>query len=437
MRLNPEGEDMRARLLVGIAALALGVSTLGASPTSAAGNGDHTESLATFHASFKVHKSVSAPHGGGLHGGRRPGSTPGIDTVLTYSGGFTSSAPSPDYSGTPTSQWYYQFAGREPAKGGTTTFHAPVMPVVVNLLDTDGSVAWTEDPSGVVSPTLGSPIFTKTAFSSSDRSTQFGDAVMRANFYRSAPSNWHTMLSPTVIPTRTINIPSGSWEAVVDGSGHLAAALVEADTFANAVFPVTGDDTSTPIGAAEHAGQMSTKDITTLLFRNVFLYYGDPGACCTLGFHTYDYENGTPQNGNLPRAYVMNYSSWVDPGLFSPDAPFDDSGVLGHEMAETLNDPLVATDPVPGASVTYDETPWWQAPFGLCQANLEVGDVTEGLSTGAGTTVTTPAGTYHVPNVALLPWFASGDAPQSYHNQYSYPQRTLTAPSVPQNAGCQ
>jgi hypothetical protein len=42
-----------------------------------------------------------------------------------------------------------------------------------------------------------------------------------------------------------------------------------------------------------------------------------------------------------------------------------------------------------------------------------------------------------VPNVALLPWFASGDAPQTFHDQYSYPEPTLTSASVPQSAGCQ
>jgi hypothetical protein len=391
--------------------------------------------LSTFRASAAPHTTAVAPDGG-LHGAGRPGSTPGVDTVLTYAGGFTSSGPSPDYFGNPTSQWYYQFAGRDPGKGGTTTFHAPVMPVVVNLLNADGTVAYTEDPAPIVPRVMASPIFAKASFSSSSRTTQFGDAVMRATFFQTAPANWHTMLAPTVIPTRTISVPSGSWVAILGSNGALRGVEIDADMFGSLLFPSTGDDTTTPIGSAEHAGQMSTKDITTLLFRDVFLYGGDPDNCCTLGYHTYDFENGTKQNGNRVRAYVTNYSSWVDPGIFNTTT-FDDSGVLGHEMAELINDPLVATDPVPGTDVFYDETPWWLTSWGLCQANLEVGDVTEGQAEGGSTTVTTAGGTYHVPNVALLPWFASGDAPQTFHDQYSYPEPTLTSASVPQSAGCQ
>jgi hypothetical protein len=427
---------MRTSLLVPIAALAVVTNLSLAGAAMGAGGNSHTESLSTFRATATPHTSTVGPDSG-VHGAGRPGTTAGFDTVLTYSGSYTT-ASSPDYFGNPNTQWYYQFAGRAPAKGGTTTFNAPVMPVIVNLLNADGSIAYTEDPTPIVSQMMGSPIFTKADFSSSSRTTQFADAVMRATFYQTAPSNWHTMLSPTVIPTRTINVPSGSWVAILDGNGNLRGVKVDDNEFGALIFPPTstGDDTTTPIGAAEHSGQMSTKDVTTLLFRDVFLYDGNPDNCCTLGYHSYDFENGTKQNGNRDRAYVMNYSSWVDPGIFQ-GTTFLDSGVLGHEMAETINDPLVATDQVPNTEVFFDETPWWLTSWGLCQANLEVGDVTEGQPTGGSTTVTTPSGTYHVPNVALLPWFASGSTPQSFNNQYSYPEPTLTSASVPQNAGCQ
>ncbi len=68
----------------------------------------------------------------------------------------------------------------------------------------------------------------------------------------------------------------------------------------------------------------------------------------------------------------MNYSSWISPGLFG--AAFTDITALSHEIAETYNDPLVSFDGV------HNITPWWLAPNGLCQNNLETGDVVEGLA---------------------------------------------------------
>ncbi len=66
--------------------------------------------------------------------------------------------------------------------------------------------------------------------------------------------------------------------------------------------------------------------------------------CCVLGFHSFDFEPGIPENGNLTRAYMMDYSSWISPGLFG--AGFQDVTALSHEVAETFNDPFVGFDNV-------------------------------------------------------------------------------------------
>jgi len=55
-------------------------------------------------------------------------------------------------------------------------------------------------------------------------------------------------------------------------------------------FPATETDTSTPIGAAENAGDIRTRDLSTFLFPNAFLFNGNPNNCCVIGFHTYDLE---------------------------------------------------------------------------------------------------------------------------------------------------
>jgi hypothetical protein len=201
------------------------------------------------------------------------------------------------------------------------------------------------------------------------------------------------------------------------------------DTFANALFPPTATDTSTPIGAAENAGDITTQDMSTFLFPNVFLYVGTPDNCCILGFHTYDFEPANDKD-NTEKRYVLNYSSWISPGLFA-DPNLQDIPVLSHEIAESYNDPFVASDGV------HDVTPWWLAPNGNCQNNLETGDVIENLP-NAGYPFTLNGYTYHPQNEALLPWFERQFPSSAIGGAYSYPDTTvLTALSAPQNVNCQ
>ncbi|MEP6919390.1 MAG: hypothetical protein ABJC89_27355, partial [Acidobacteriota bacterium] len=119
---------------------------------------------------------------------------------------------------------------------------------------------------------------------------------------------------------------------------------------------------------------------------------------------------------------VMDYASWISPGVFGT---FTDVTALSHELAETFNDPFV-----------NNTTPWWLAPFGLCQNNLETGDVIEGLP-NAVFPMTVNGFTYHPQNEALLPWFAGiADSP-AIHDAYSYPDTSvLTSAAVPRHAGC-
>jgi hypothetical protein len=119
----------------------------------------------------------------------------------------------------------------------------------------------------------------------------------------------------------------------------------------------------------------------------------------------------------------MNYSSWVTPGLFGPG--FADITPLSHEMSETFNDPFV-----------NNATPWWLAPNGNCQNNLETGDVIEGLP-NATVTISLNGATYHPQNEALLQWFAGITPSSAIHHAYSYPDTTvLTAASVSQPVNC-
>ena len=122
------------------------------------------------------------------------------------------------------------------------------------------------------------------------------------------------------------------------------------------------------IGAAELAGDMTTRDISSLLFNNVYLYDGTPDNCCVLGFHSYDFEPGVPSNGNRERRYVMMYASWIDLGLFL--GGFEDVTAYRHEMSETYTIRSSTTRrrggclPIPSsgtsARTTWRPETWWR-----------------------------------------------------------------------------
>jgi hypothetical protein len=129
-------------------------------------------------------------------------------------------------------------------------------------------------------------------------------------------------------------------------------------------------------------------------------------------------------NGWREKRYVLNYSSWISPGIFR-DTTFGDITALSHELAETFNDPFV-----------NNATPWWLAPNGNCQNNLETGDVIEGLPNAQFPMVLNGA-TWHPQNEALLQWFAGITPSKAIQGAYSYPDtNVLTAASVSQNASC-
>jgi hypothetical protein len=152
--------------------------------------------------------------------------------------------------------------------------------------------------------------------------------------------------------------------------------------------------------------------------------------CCVLGYHTYDYEPGDGTKQVAEKRYVVNYSSWISPRIFG--GGFQDVTATSHEIAEAYNDPFVASDGL------HNITPWWQAPNGLCQNNLEVGDVIEGLARGVYPMTMSNGFTYHPQNEALLQWFEFQSSSDALGGAYSYPDTTtLTSISAPQKADCQ
>lgn len=388
--------------------------------------------LASAHGAF----TVFAPRGHRSSGAPAQAAQPSaIDSIQTFSGEFQAAGVGPN--GKPQRTWYYTMAGNRPETGGTTVFDAPIVPVSLDLLDYDGSIRivngqklhYSAQP--FVSPVENSPVFRPAEYSSSDIATQFSDSVQRAEFYNVMQQDWHTFLRPSVKTERTMAVPRGKYFFALNPNGSCCAfVLLDINTFSNLLFPASVTDTKSPIGAAEHSGEITTKSISTFLFPNTYLYLdGNPNHCCVLGFHTYDYEPGEGSNNFREKRYVLNYSSWISRGLFAPG--FEDITALSHEITESLNDPFVGSDGSHGI------TPWWSSVNGNCQNDLEVGDVIEGLPDST-TQIVTNGRTYHPQNEALLQWFEFQSPSTALGGAYSYPdQRVLTSLSPPQGAKCQ
>jgi hypothetical protein len=383
----------------------------------------------------RAHHSLTilAPRGHSFADGT--GNTGNFDSIRSFSGSFQ--AAGIGIEGQPQRRWYYSIAGRPPEEGGTTVFHAPVVPVSLDLLDYDGSVRvvnghrlhYSVQP--FIAGVMASPVFLRADYSSSDVPTQFADAVLRAEFYNSMQPDWHTLLSPSLRRERTLSLPRGSYYFALDDDGSCCAfVLADFGVFSNRLFPASPADASSPVGAAEHSGDITPADISTFLFPNTFLYnHRNPNHCCVLGFHTYDFEPGDARNGFREKRYVLNFSSWISPGLFAPG--FEDITALSHEISESLHDPFVGSDRLHGI------TPWWLSQNGNCQNDFETGDVLEGLS-DATVPVATGGRIYHPQNQALLSWFAFQSPSAALGGAYSYPNQTLlTSLSPPQHPNCQ
>ncbi len=226
-------------------------------------------------------------------------------------------------------------------------------------------------PDPFVQPFMNGPVFGVSNYTSSPAPTQITDAIQRAEFGNKARSDWHTLLAPSIKTTRTMVLTADNFFFAFNDDGTCCLFVLASDpAFSAQLFPgPSGPDNTTVIGAAEVAGDITTKDISTFMFPNTYLYENDdPNQCCVLGFHSFDFEAGDATNGNQLRFFIMNYSSWISPGLFG--GGFEDITAHSHEIAETFNDPFVGFDGI------HNITPFWLIN-GQCQDLMEVGDVSK------------------------------------------------------------
>jgi hypothetical protein len=384
---------------------------------------------ANFRASVRHMPGLVGPvSAGGAIGRDASGGVLGIDSVVNFQGSFYDPGLAISAFGVGVQfTWPFSMVGRQPFGGQdvsehTTRVNAPIVPVIVDLRNADGSPRFVNgqrlisDPTKFVTPVLNSPIFQNYPYSSSERPTQFNDAVHRAQFFHKSDDDWHTILTPSVKSKQTMVLIRGTYLFALNPDGTCCAFIIADEATFNSKFfpPGFGPDTTSPIGAAESAGDIKTSDISSFLFPDTYLanIVGTTvTGCCVAGFHTYDLEPGDASNGFRERRYVLNYSAYTSTSFFT--APFLDITALSHELSETFSDPFVS-----------NATPIWLAPNGNCQNNLESGDVIEGLP-NMDFPITINNMTYHPQNEALLQWFAGQTPSSAIKHAYSYPDTTV------------
>jgi hypothetical protein len=358
------------------------------------------------------------------------GNINGLQTLPTFVGAFA-----PGNGPSLGNVFPFVMIGNDPLVAATTLIPVDMTEVSLQLLNADGTTFTTVPYAPFSTLTTHSPNFENSVYDSSTVSTQFGDAVQRAEFFTTAKAGWHTKLkAPVIVNKVTIQIPKTVQVQLANGTIITATAyftgtasdgstfVLMLDLLFNALF-------DTQVVNDINAGSFPTGAMNYELFPNTFLFSLNqnnpttPGGCCVLGFHTYFYESGvTPQ----PR-WVTIFASYISAGLFG--AGFQDITGLSHETAEALNDPF-----------GNNATPVWQFPgqpanSTQCQGNLETGDPIEVLPTATVPITLTVSGklvTFHPQTEALLQWFEMGASSNAVDGAFSYPDETaLTASAVP------
>ena len=147
------------------------------------------------------------------------------------------------------------------------------------------------------------------------------------------------------------------WQVSLNTDGSVAYTLMDYNTFIELDVPlILPRDNSTIIGAEELNGTMTTSNISTFLFNNVYLYEGNINNCCVLGFHGPDVEpggaNGVVNSNGFLNNYDMIYASYITPGIFG-------GGLDGRhgDLATRWPRPTAIPSAAPTHPIAY--VPWW------------------------------------------------------------------------------
>ncbi len=283
-------------------------------------------------------------------------------------------------------QYQYTIAGQKPEAGGTTTI--PVVIVPLSLSFEAGGRKIVMNPQPELPEILRSPIFEPYAFASGK--TQYTDAMERAQFGAVARSDWHTMLGPPrIAPPIAIDIPAANGYVLHSRRTTKSLGVVDLDFVQKQLFEHLK---SLGVGPSELLIAV-TKD-------TAFYALGDATVCCSVGTH------GTDRATSQPFVVGSYFEEDVMPR-------YTDIQGISQQIAEWMSDPL--------NGVRANAFPrWLEPPDNVgCGGNGEssaylLEQPADHLPGANATAVRAGGRTYHLENMALLPWFEQSGAPGSY-----------------------
>ena len=318
-------------------------------------------------------------------------------------------------------QSQYSLAGRDPSLGGVTTIPTVLVPITLSFdAKNIASKHVVLDARPELSRVLHSPVFSKFAFRSTE-STQYADAMLRATF--PAAKDWHTLLGQPEVRPIEITVPVGYGYVLNSKKSGLNFAVVDVEFLQKELFKkIPKQDGKLVIALAENTTYYSD---------------GDATECCSWGTHGVDSSTG---NSFVLSSYLRNAPAVVEDSDVQP---------LTQQLAEFINDPL--HDPLFHGGRDL-QAPGNRFPAWMRLASVSAGDQGRCGGTGVASayfllepTNTNPKNhfpaskafvadmgglTYHLQNVALLPWYTSSSAGTG--GQYSFPDaQTLTEAAKP------
>ena len=312
-------------------------------------------------------------------------------------------------------QGSYTLAGRDPAQGGATTIPTVLVPITLSFdAKKTAGKPFVMDAAADVPRVLRSPVFSKFAFPSGG-ATQYADAMLRTTFPKA--DGWHTLLGKPELKPVKIAVPAGYGYILTSKKTGGSIAVVDVEFLQKELF--------------RQLPKQEGKLVIAMTHNTTYYADGDATVCCSWGTHGVD---SATENSFVLSSYLQAAPTVVEDGDVQP---------LTQQLAELINDPL--HDPLlhgRNVKVPGNTLPSWMRPGnqGGCGGTGVASTYFLLEPTNTNPKNNIPASkafiahldgaTYHLQNVALLPWYTG--AIEGLGSTYSFPDaQALTDPSKP------
>ncbi len=316
--------------------------------------------------------------------------------------------------------------GRDPSQGGTTVIPTVLVPVRLEFpARSASSKPWSLDAARHVPQVLNSPVFSKAAFGA-DETTQYADAMLRATTGTAA--DWHTLLGQPKVQPVTVKIPPGYGYVLTSKRTGTVLGMADAEYVQRAIF--------------QQIPRQEGTLVIAVTWNTAYYTYGDATVCCTWGTHGADAVTGN--------SFVL--ASYLD--ATPPLVEERDVQPLTGQLAEWVNDPLHdplfhlgSRQPLPEGENVIPRWKWptvENAELRGCGGDSPATRYTlqdpldtnerSNLPAGPASVVYARSRAWHVANVALMSWYASGREPYSFPNARLLQKPATPCPATPSPA---